>query len=78
MQNEQNSNPKEEAEKHREERLKETGQVTLDQNEQKKKSDSSATKDAEQLKGKKLPQYKQVQQVQLGKLNQKKSIYRNL
>ena len=37
-----------------------------------------ATKDAEQLKGKKLPQYKQVQQVQLGKLNQKKSIYRNL
>lgn len=37
MQNEQNSNPKEEAEKHREERLKETGQVTLDQNEQKKK-----------------------------------------
>ena len=47
-------------------------------NEQKKKSDSSATKDAEQLKGKKLPQYKQVQQVQLGKLNQKKSIYRNL
>lgn len=47
-------------------------------NEQKKKSDSSATKDAEQLKGKKLPQYKQVQQVKLGKLNQKKSIYRNL